>query len=409
MILAGKVVRFFRKNGLWNTIKYIHIRMVKIFDNNMQKLLLFFMRNKRLKDIIVIESHNDFDCNGGAFYNYLIENKVNLKYKIVWMLKNRKPSPFPENVTSCNFQRFSVKKSYYRVCAKILLCDDDYLGCLREGQISVYCTHGGCTFKNVKGLIKVPDSISYILSSSKEYDPYMCANYSIPYPNNRMLHFGFPSNDVFFHLKENEFHKIGLKTFGKYILWMPTFRVGGGIGRNDSDYELPLGIPLFENDEQLKELNKYLALNSVMLVIKLHPMQTPETYKDLKNHSNIFVLDGQKVKELNVDNYRMMASADALISDYSSSAYTYLLLDRPIGFVLSDIEHYKLGFSVENIFDFLPGKLIYTVDDFIDFINDIMNGTDKFSQKRNEMLKWLYKYKDGKSSERLARFLKLIP
>lgn len=409
MELIRKTARFYKKNGLWNTIRYIDFRTVVALDHIMQKFLLFFMRKRKLRDIIVIESHNDFDCNGGAFYDYLIENKINLRYKIVWMLKNEKPSALPKNVTSCNTQRCSVRRNYYRICAKFLLCDDDYLGCLREGQISVYCTHGGCTFKNVKGLIKVPDSISYILSSSKEYDPYMCENYSIPYPNKRMLHFGFPSNDVFFHLKENEFHKINSKAFNKYILWMPTFRVGGGIGRHDSDSELPLGIPLFENDDQLKKLNQFLAQSNVMLVIKLHPMQTPETYRDLKNHSNIFVLNGRNVKELNVDNYRLMASADALVSDYSSSAYAYLLLDRPIGFVLSDIEHYKLGFSVENIFDYLPGKLIYTVNDFTDFISDVINGTDEFSQKRNEMLKWMYKYRDGKSSERLAKFLKLIP
>ena len=30
--------------------------------------------NKPLKNVIILESHNDFDSNGGAFYEYLLQN-----------------------------------------------------------------------------------------------------------------------------------------------------------------------------------------------------------------------------------------------------------------------------------------------------------------------------------------------
>ena len=33
--------------------------------------------NKPMQDVIIIESHNDFDSNGGAFYDYLIANNYN--------------------------------------------------------------------------------------------------------------------------------------------------------------------------------------------------------------------------------------------------------------------------------------------------------------------------------------------
>ena len=63
------------------------------------KMLMSMLRplfiRVRLKDIIVLESHNDFDSNGGAFYDYLIKNGYNKKYKIVWMLKNPKPKNLP--------------------------------------------------------------------------------------------------------------------------------------------------------------------------------------------------------------------------------------------------------------------------------------------------------------------------
>ena len=80
------------------------------------------------------------------------------------------------------------------------------------------------------------------------------------------------------------------------------------------------------------------------------------------------VLTGESVKKLNLDNTRLMKYTDALVSDYSSVAFQYLLLNRPIGFILSDLDSYKLGFSVSNIDEFLVGHKIYTYNDFISFV-----------------------------------------
>lgn len=62
-----------------------------------------------LQDVIILESHNDFDSNGGAFYDYLIENGYNKKYKIVWFLRNKCPQHLPENVEGYRYNRVSIK------------------------------------------------------------------------------------------------------------------------------------------------------------------------------------------------------------------------------------------------------------------------------------------------------------
>lgn len=56
---------------------------------------------------IVIESHNDFDFNGRAFYNYLVKNNYNEKYLIVWLLRNKNNAKRkkPKNVKT--YGRFS--------------------------------------------------------------------------------------------------------------------------------------------------------------------------------------------------------------------------------------------------------------------------------------------------------------
>ena len=68
-----------------------------------------------LRNTIIIESHNDFDSNGGALYDYLIENGYNSKYKIVWLLRNSKPKNLPNNVVGFNLFKPSLIKEYYLV------------------------------------------------------------------------------------------------------------------------------------------------------------------------------------------------------------------------------------------------------------------------------------------------------
>ena len=83
MHIAG----YLKKNGIKHVIKIIWRYKIDLI---IKQIMGVFLKNSKLKDIIVIESHNDFDCNGGAFYKYLIRKGYNKKYKIVWRLKNPK-------------------------------------------------------------------------------------------------------------------------------------------------------------------------------------------------------------------------------------------------------------------------------------------------------------------------------
>lgn len=395
-------------NGKKKDFNYYIQRLYRYkIDEVLRKIMLPFLKKRPLNNIILIESHNDFDCNGGAFYDYLIEKGYNKKYKIVWLLRNKNNRKLPENVEAVPLFKPSIKKNYYICMAKFFLADCNVTKKVRKGQISIYCTHGGITFKNVKGILCVSEQVDYVLCASNNYAPLMCDNYSIPYPNNRMVDIGFPSNDIFFKDGINEVKKITKEKYNKVFLWMPTFRKSKS-GRQDSSDEQPFGVPLIETKEQLNKLNKFLQACNSLLIIKIHPMQDKNTVLQLKRASNIIVLDGDSVKELGVDTYALMASADAMISDYSSAAYSYLITNRPLAFVLSDLKDYKLGFSVDNIDDYLVGHKIYTFDDFTGFMNDVIISNDVYKEKRSELLDWIYEYKDGNASERLAEFIEKL-
>ena len=137
-------------------------------------------------------------------------------------------------------------------------------------------------------------------------------------------------------------------------------------------------------------------------------MQVKESYQALKDMSNVAVLDGEKTKRLGVDNYRLMRCCDAMISDYSSAPYSFLLLNRPIAFDFSDLQHYKIGLAVDNLEDFTPGAVIYSVEELMRFLQNVCSGNDEYRDERTRVLNNLYEYQDGDSSYRLALHLGLL-
>lgn len=371
-----------------------------IFDKYLFRIIKKIYMNKPLEDIIIIESHNDFDSNGGAFFDYLIKNEYNKKYKIVWFLRNKCPKNLPENVEGYRYNRLSIKRNYYYCVAKYIVCGHYMIPSIREGQKSYFTTHGAFSLKAFKGNVNIPNGIDYILTPSDYLKAILADGYMIDYPNKRQITIGFPLHDVLYNKENGDLKKLTNKIYSKIILWMPTFRKSVD-GRNDSITEDGLGIPIIKSLNSYQKLNDKLNKYNVLLIIKIHPMQDMREVK-IDSLSNIKVLDGKSVKKLKIDNYRLMKDTDALISDYSSSAYDYLHLDRPIGYTMDDADNYKLGFLVDNPKEFMAGNIIYDFDDFNNFISEILNNEDRYKEKRRLLFGKIWKYRDGNSCERLV-------
>lgn len=395
----------FKKHGLKESLTIIWERKIDVL---IRKIILFFVKNKPLKNKIIIASHNDFDTNGGVFYEYLIEHGYNKQYKIVWLCRNPKymQKKLPNNVVCYSWFTPNWQRDMDICTAKYFLADDWIQEKVRSEQMSIYCTHGAGILKNVKGKIVIPDSVDYILAPSENFAEVFAYQLSVKNFAKRLVYLGYPVNDILYKNDLSEINKLTDKYYSKVVIWMPTFRKGNAGERLDGYKEQKMGVPLIDNYTDYKALNYLLNKNKMLLIIKIHPMQDLENLK-IYNCSNIIVLTADDVKKKNIDNYRLLCCTDALISDYSSIAAEYFHLDKPIAYCLDDINEYKIGFVMDDITKLMPGNKIYKFGDMVDFLKMISDGLDHYKRERHEIFDWLFKYHDGKSCYRLANFMGL--
>lgn len=174
---------------------------------------------------------------------------------------------------------------------------------------------------------------------------------------------GYPRTDVLF--KANEaLEGIYSETSRKKVLYLPTFR--------EHD----------ESDKNLYDLiNSFSARPEYLLLIKLHPATFLSD--TLKLPDNVVLLDQS------VDTYEIMSVSDALVTDYSSVALDYLLLDRPIVYFCYDYAAY-LSTERELYYDFSEvagGPVIETSTALLTELDDsLLAGVDRYNTKRHAVM-----------------------
>lgn len=396
-------VRQIKEHGIFNTIKIFSLRILNLLLNY---IIFVFVHNRPLKNTIIIASHDDFDNNGGVFYDWLIKHKYNQKYKIVWLLKHMDSLPvsLPQNVECYSIYMPSFRRNYHICTARCFLADDKITDKTRKNQISVYCTHGMGSLKSPKGRIFIPNSVDYILMPAKTYMPIVANAFSMTYPNKKFISLGYPANDYMYCNNDvSELLKITIDTFRKVVIWMPTFRKSIMSCRNDSSKATPLGIPLIMSFKEYLGLNEWLKSHDMLMIMKLHLVADLK----IKTLSNMIILTHRDMKKKEINLYKLLSTTDVLISDYSSAAGDYLHLDRPIAYVFDDINEYKIDLISDDIEQVTAGNFIYNLSDMFDFLNDVYSDIDCYSEKRHKLRDFIFEYKDGDSCNRLAEFKKL--
>ena len=356
----------------------------------------------------------DFADNSRALFEYMVDNGYNKKYELIWLVKN--PNDYDEiKIDNVKFLSFDWDKStipeerdeYYRaIClAKYMFFTDSYGFALnsRSDQVRIQLWHG-CGFKTRTNFGRCEHRYDYTTVVSPLYKEIHKEIYGLR--DDQVLVTGYAKHDWLYKPYDKNMSEIlGIKEAKKYIFWLPTFRIADDKLDNLNQYEInpETGLPIVENESSFLKVNGLLADLDMVMIIKLHPIQKNNLVLD-KEYSNIRIMRNQELAEKDLIINRLLASSDALISDYSSVAVDYLNLNRPVAFTLDDVEEYEnsRGFVFDNIKEMLPGKEIYSVDDLCDYLKEVAEGIDSEYKKRNDITSKLLKYRDENNCRRIC-------
>ena len=140
-------------------------------------------------------------------------------------------------------------------------------------------------------------------------------------------------------------------------------------------------------------MNDVLKKHNILLVLKPHPAQDLSVIKT-ENLSNFVIFTNEDLNKNNISLYEFLGQTDALITDYSSVYYDYLLTDKPIAITTDDLEEYKkvFEFVYDNIYDVIKGEYINNFEENInELFENLYTNPEKIDADVSEIIEELEK------------------
>lgn len=417
MLISGIIV-----HAPWIYEKYIGFKSKnesmgtpEAVKDELFELILYFFSLLPTKNRIIFESHPEMTCNTYPVFKYLQEKGLNEKYEFVWLCENASEyaDKKEKNVSYLNYSKHSksaaekFKYMYYIATAKALVYSNQLLGVHGKNRISLWLQHG-MPLKASNGTYCIKNKCTAALCVSEFFADNFSSDARVD--KDKMIFCGFPRND-YLNKENNSLEKFDFDKFNKVIFWLPTFRQRKDSSKNKkvTDFEMKVhgtGIPSIETAEDMQKVNTYLKALNCLIVLKPHPAQDMSVVSE-KGLSNFFIINDATLKEKGVQLYELLGRCDAMITDYSSVYYDYLLTDKPIGLTVGDIDEYiaKRGFVYKNPLDILKGVHIESTDDLISFIGEISNGTDSAKDERTNVKNMIHTVTDGSSAQMVGDYI----
>lgn len=361
-----------------------------------------------VRNVILFESSPDFACNTYPVYDALRKMPgVREKYRLMWYVSDERfvPEDFPRE-DMIYLEPTSLKEIFrhilYRATARCTVMCNRVKNPVRKKQLSVFLCHGS-SLKRVRGMYEIGKKIDCVLCQSHFFDDVICIESNVE--KKQLFHTGYPRCDALFEDHSSLKGQFGVPEGAKLIMWLPTYRnhKNGAMETDGAG-----GLPIINSREDIEKLTRILEKNNTYIILKPHPAQDLSVI-DAHSTSRFKVISDFDLSEKGSRLYELLASSDALVTDYSSVFYDYLLCDRPIGVTTDDAEEYgkTRGFAFEGVTE-LFGKaasLIPDVGAFCDFISDVSAGSDDMSEGRREVRELTSMYTDNRSAVRTAEFI----
>ena len=365
------------------------------------KLFRLLFRLMPLNNMIIFESSPDLSDNAEALYRYFLEKKVNETYKIVWLCNK----PVTEQLMANNVLWLhrnaddvltQIRVLYVLMRAKFIFDSNAFVGLQRRDQVRVHLGHG-MPIKAVKEYCRTAGQMNEILVTSSFFNDIYEDLFNVD--KTQILNIDLPRNDYL--LKE---YPIKKQLFGdkKIVFWLPTYRQhrnGNKSVRMGS--KLNFGLPCIDTKEQLDKLVETAKQNNWMILFRIHPAQD-QSFLQTSTNEWLCNVNDEFLSQHQLKLYEVLGMSDALITDYSSVYYDFLLTDRPIALTIDDLEEYSQTFKIALDYQkYIKAQYIYQYDDLLNFMQNM-----QVDAKQDIAKHMFHDYVEGQCCERLYNHLR---
>lgn len=398
MTKMDKLRSFRKKNGYKGWIMLLARVFYALFTKPFLSVLSVFFWTADPKQI-VFESKPDFSDNARTLFDFMVKSGLHEKYQITWLVA--RPDLYDAyHAKNVRFlKREGTYSGHYTMRAHISTWKAGTLFYTHSmyqlmhrprGQQRINLWHG-CGYKAAKGdsqkiafdHLLVPSPL-FVKTKAAFFERSETAFWPIGYPRyDEIVAKNEHATRCMKKLKEE--HRVN-----KVLLWMPTYRGCENARFNDDTIAGSFQLPLVQTQEDLLSLQKLCKRNRILLLIKYHEMQ--KAAEELAEQENIQIIDNAWFEKKPFSLYHFLGVVDGLITDYSSVAVDFLLVDKPLAYVLTDYEEYKQsrGFVFDDPLKYMPGHHIFAWDGMEDFLNQIGRGEDCMREERQCLFKLMH-------------------
>ena len=222
---------------------------------------------------------------------------------------------------------------------------------------------------------------------------------------------GQPRNDKLFSSESQKQNlikllQIDISKYNKVVLFAPTFRMWGtrteGIPKKDNVFNF--------DDYNAERFHYFLKKNKILFLLKFHPLEEELLLSKFEMLDAIILITSNMLQENLLDLYDILGAVDILITDYSSIYFDFLLLNRPIIFVPTDLEEYTKtrGFVLEPYDFWTPGPKVFKFKDFLKELKICTENPNYYEKERKVVNEIINRYKDNKSCERVWKTIESL-
>ena len=361
------------------------------------KVLTLFNRILPKRKCLFLYANIGFRDNIKGFYDYLIENNYNEKYPIVCACNDYKEYK-SQKIKNVRFTHNVEGIFYFLTSRYCFYCFGKYPIKPARNQIVVNLWHG-MPLKKI-GVAKEEGKkqryFTHLLATSEYFKPIMMECFQAD--EEQIIINGNPRVDAMVRKDKKIEELFRFSDYNKIIFWCPTYR--------EHSFFEETELPLIRSRKELNKLLDVLEKKNYLMIVKFHPLQKGATSRQFSNYFLSYGHDD--FNRFHFDLYTFLGYCDGLITDYSSIYFEYLLLDRPIGFTVDDMQEYEneRGFVFEEPFKMMPGMKIKNIEELLLFIKNL-DLEDEYRNEREKVNQFVNTYQNFENSKRLTEWLGL--